>query len=48
MALSINYGRTGSASRIDYSSGSLSGSTFQNANPVTFSLKDSGYVSKLL
>lgn len=48
LGFSVNYGRTGNASTVNYNTGSVQGTTFQKTDPIAFSMKDKGYVSELI
>lgn len=48
MGLSVNYGRTGAASSLEYASGTVVNQKFQASDTVNFSMKDRGYISELL
>lgn len=48
VGLSLNYGKTGSTSNIDYAAGSISGTSFNAADNIRISTKDTGFVSELI
>ena len=48
VGFSVNYGRTGSNSVLEYRSGSVKNQQFQASDTVNFSMKDKGYISELL
>lgn len=48
LGFSVNYGRTGASSTVDYAAGTLVNNKFQQSDTVSFFMKDKGYISELV